>query len=111
LEPSRKTESKLLERVEVEFIMPGKAGKLTRKEAIEMVANEMSVEPSKVGLVSLGERSGTTDVWGRFMVYASPEAMKRVHPEHLSVRLLTKDEREKLKQAKKKAAQPQAEAK
>ncbi len=48
---------------------------------------------------------------GSFGVYGSEEAMRRTHPHHLSVRLMTKEEREKLKQAKKKAKTPTTEAK
>ena len=45
---------------------------------------------------------------GRFHVYDSEESMKRLHHDYLRVRLLTKEEREKLKQEKKKAEQPKA---
>ena len=104
MQVQKKTDSRLLDRTYVEVLFEGRGGKLSRKDALAMVASELKVEPEKVGLISLEERSGTTDVLGRFNVYGSPESRKRVHPKYLDVRLLTKEEREKLKQAKKAAA-------
>jgi hypothetical protein len=43
---------------------------------------------------------------GRFYVYGSAEAKKRAHPRYLEERVLTKAEREKLKQERKRAATP-----
>jgi len=111
LEIRKKTESKLLDRVELEVLIPGRAGRLSRVDALGMVAEEMKVDRSRVGLVSLQEHAGTTDVVGRFAVYGSSEAVKVLHPKHLQVRVLAKEEREKLKQARKKAKIPSPEAK
>ena len=109
----RKSESKVLDRAYVEATLDGRAGKVTRKEAIAMVAQEMGVPPENVGLVGLEGQSGTMRVLGRFYVYGSAESKKRVQLRYLDERTLTKEEREKLKQAKKKAAvaAPAAEAK
>lgn len=102
----KKTESKVLARSYVELRLEGKAGKLTRKEAIAAVAQELGVAPENVGVVRLDGQAGTTEVVGRFYVYASPEAKKRVHPRYLEERTLTKEEREKLRRERKKAAAP-----
>lgn len=99
-----KTESKVLGRTYVEARLEGKAGKLTRKEAISAVAQELGVPPENVGVVKLEGTAGTTDVIGRFYVYASADAKKKVHPRYLEERVLSKAEREKLKQERKKAA-------
>ena len=104
MQVQKKSDSKLLDRSYVEVLFEGKSGKLSRKEAVAMVAGEMKVDAARVGLISLGERAGTTDLLGKFHVYGSAETKKRLHPEHLETRLLTKEEREKLKQAKKTAA-------
>ena len=108
-----KTESKILERSTVVARIDGRAGKLTRKEAISTVAAELGVAPEKVGVVRLQGHAGTTDIVGTFYVYDSEEVKKRVHPEYLEERILSKEEREKLKQERKKAATapPAAEAK
>lgn len=104
----KKWESKVLDRAYVEFPMEGKAGKLTRKEAISTVAKELGVGPENVGLIRIDGQSGTSRVVGRFYVYGSPDSKKRLHPKHLEERTLSKEEREKLKQARKKAAAPAA---
>ncbi len=104
----KRTESKLLDRSYVELLMDAKGGKLARKDAIEMLAKELGVQAENVGLVKLKGQSGTTKVVGEFYVYGSPESKKRAHPKYLDVRLLSKEEREKLKQAKKKQKAPAA---
>jgi ribosomal protein S24E len=106
LQAGRKAGSKVLDRSYVELALEGKAGKLTRKEAIAAVAQQLKVAPENVGLVRLEGHSGSSDVLGRFYVYGSQESKKRLHPRHLEERTLTKEEREKLKQERKKAATP-----
>lgn len=108
----KETESKVLDRTYVEMGMEGKAGKISRMEAIEAVAQQLGVPAENVGLIRLDGQSGTKDLVGKFYVYGSQESKKRLHPHHLAVRLMTKEEREKLKQEKKKkAAAPAPEAK
>jgi ribosomal protein S24E len=106
----RKTESKLLDRSYVEMTLDGKAGKISRREAVAAVAQEMGVPPENIGLVRLEGQSGTTTVVGKFYVYGSAESKKRVHPKYLEERTFTREEREKLKQERKKAAIPAAAA-
>jgi len=108
LQVLKRTESKLLDRSYVELLMDAKSGKLARKDAIDMLAKELGVQPENVGLLKLKGQSGTTQVIGEFYVYGSPESKKRAHPKYLDVRLLSKEEREKLKQAKKKQKAPAA---
>ncbi len=100
----KKSESKVLDRAYVEATMEGKAGKISRKEAIAAVAQEMGVAPENVAIVRIDGESGTTDIVGRFYVYGSEASKKRIHLRHLGERTLTKEEREKLKQERKKAA-------
>ncbi len=111
----KKSESKVLDRSYVEVALDDGAGKITRKEAIAMVAQEMGVPPEKVALIRIDGQSGTRKVMGRFFVYGSAASKDRVHPKYLGERTLTKEEREKLKQERKKAATaaaaPPAEAK
>ncbi len=106
MQAEKKSESKVLDRSYVELRLEGRAGKLTRKEAIAAVAQELGVPQENVGIIGLDGQAGTTNVVGRFYVYGSPEAKKKVHPRYLEERTLTKDEREKLRQARKKAATP-----
>ena len=103
-----KKNSKLLERTEVRVDFGDKAGTLSRNEAVKLIADELRVDRSKVGIVALRTESGSKNLVGLFHVYQSDDAMKTLHQKYLTVRLLTKEEREALKQAKKKAEQPKA---
>lgn len=102
----KKAGSKLLDRQYVELSIESKAGKLTRKEAVASLAQELGVSEENVGLVKLEEQSGKTGVLGRFYVYGSKDSKKRLHPRYLDERSLSKEEREKLKQERKKARTP-----
>jgi ribosomal protein S24E len=104
LQVEKRSESKVLDRSYVEVALEAKAGKLTRKEAIATVAQELGVPEENIGLVRIEGRSGTTKLLGKFYVYGSAASKKRVHPKYLEERMLSKDEREKLKQERKKAA-------
>lgn len=109
-----KSESKLLDRSYVKLLLDAKGGKLTRKDAIDQLAKELGVQAENVGIVRLKGQSGTTKVVGEFYVYGSQASKKLEHPKHLEARLLSKEERAKLKEAKKKqpaAAAQAAEAK
>ena len=106
----KKSESKVLDRSYVEMSLEGRAGKVNRKEAIAMVAQEMGVPAENVGLIRIDGQSGTTRVLGKFYVYGSADSKKRVHLKYLEERTLSKEEREKLKQERKKAAIPAAPA-
>jgi ribosomal protein S24E len=105
LQVVKKSESKVLDRAYVEATMDN-AGKITRKDAIATVAQEMGVAAENVALIRMDGESGTTKVVGRFYVYGSAESKKKIHPRYLTERTLTKEEREKLRQDRKKAAAP-----
>ena len=102
----KKSESKLLGRTYVEFAIEETAGTVSRKGAVEAAAKELGVETDRIGLVALEGQSGATAVVGRLYVYESADAKKKMHQRHLQERMLTKEEREKLKQDRKKAAAP-----
>ena len=112
MQAQKKSESKVLDRTYVEVVMDDKAGRLTRKEAVEAVASQLGVPAETVALMGLRGQSGTGRLTGRFYVYGSSESKKRIHPSHLEERNLTKEERDKLKQERKKAktTAPPAEA-
>jgi ribosomal protein S24E len=110
LQIEKKSESKVLDRSYVEAVMEGRAGRVSRKEAIAAVAQEMGVPEENVALVRLDGESGTTNIVGRFYVYGSASSKKSIQPRYLEERTLSKEEREKLKQERKKAATPAAAA-
>lgn len=110
MQVEKKSQSEVLDRSYVEVSLDGKAGKISRKEAIAFVAQEMRVPAENVGLVRMEGQSGTKNVLGKFYVYGSAASKQKVHPRYLDERTLSKEEREKLKQARKKAAPPAAAA-
>jgi len=106
----KKSESKVLQRSYVVATMEGKAGRMSRKEAVDALASEMGVPAENIALISLDGESGSELLKGRFHVYDTFEAKKRLHPRYQDERALSKEEREKLKQERKKAATPAAPA-
>jgi ribosomal protein S24E len=106
-----KKESKLLGRTDVNVLFPEKAGALSRRDAVQQVAQSMKVEENQVALLKLASGSGSRDLVGTFRVYNSESDLKKVSPGYLKVRLMTKEEREAAKAAKKKAEQAAAQAK
>jgi ribosomal protein S24E len=106
LQVEKRSQSKVLDRSYVEATMEGKSGKMSRKEAIAAVAQEVGVPAENVTLIRMDGESGTTNVIGRFYVYGSPASKKSIQLRYLEERTLTKEEREKLKQERKKAATP-----
>jgi ribosomal protein S24E len=106
-----KKESRLLGRTDVDVLFPDKAGALSRRDAVQQVAQSMKVEENRVALLKLASGSGSRDLVGTFRVYNSESDLKKVSPGYLRVRLMTKEEREAAKAAKKKAEQAAAQAK
>jgi ribosomal protein S24E len=108
LQLEKKSQSKVLDRSYVEAYIEDKAGRFSRKEAIALVAQELGVPAENVALVRMDGQSGTTNLLGKFYVYGSAQSKNRVHPKYLEERMLTKAERDKLKQDRKRAAAPAA---
>jgi ribosomal protein S24E len=106
-----KKESKLLGRTDVNVLFPQKAGALSRRDAVKEVAQSLKVEEKTVALLKLTSGSGSRDLIGAFRVYDSEDDLKNVSPGYLKVRLMTKEDREAAKAAKKKAEQAAAQAK
>lgn len=96
-------DSKLLGRTELEVLFPDKSGALNGKDAVKEVAEAMNTSENKVTLVKLQPEAGSRALTGWFHVYGDEAARKRISHEYLSVRLLTKEEKDALKAAKKKA--------
>ena len=103
-----KKESKLLGLTDVDVLFSEKAGALTRKDAVKEVAQSMKVGENQVALLKLASGSGSRDLIGTFRVYESEAALKSASPGYLKVRLMTKEERQAAKEAKKKAEQAAA---
>ncbi|MGQ9468832.1 MAG: hypothetical protein ACUVTD_03275 [Nitrososphaerales archaeon] len=94
--------NELLKRREVYGIFKSMAGFLKRQDAVNMVAKSLSMDVSKIYLISLRTKTGTRDVSGLFYIYDKPEDAKKQLSKYLSLRMLSKEEREKLKKEAKK---------
>ena len=104
----RKSESKVLGRSYVEASLEEMSGKISRNQAIETIAKELDVPKENIGLIRIDGQSGTKVVVAKLYVYSSQETKKKLHQRHLPERTLSKEERNKLKQERKKPAVPAA---
>lgn len=91
----------ILKRREVKCLFKGVAGKLTRKEAAEMLAKELKLDKKFVIPVSLMCETGTDDISCTFYVYDDENLAKQHLPKYIFIRMLTKEERKKAKEAEK----------
>ena len=96
-------ENKLLERKEAVYLFKGMAGKLTRADAAKAVAEDLGVPEEKVVPIKLKTVFGTRDVKGTFYVYDDLEKAKRQLPEYIFLRMLSKEERKKILEERRKA--------
>lgn len=91
----------ILKRREVKCLFKGVAGKLTRNEAAEMLAKELKLDKKFVIPVSLMCKTGTNDISCTFYVYNDENLAKQHLPKYIFIRMLTKEERKKAKEAEK----------
>ncbi|MEM3382760.1 MAG: hypothetical protein QXL52_02900 [Nitrososphaerales archaeon] len=98
------SKNNLLRRREINCIFKSMAGLLKRQDAINMIAKSLNIDAKNVCLISLSTKTGTRDVSGLFYIYDNPEDAKKQLPDYLFIRLLPKEEREKLLKERKKKA-------
>lgn len=91
----------LLKRREVKCLFKGLAGKLTRKEAVEMLAKELKLDKKFIIPVRLVCETGMQDVNCTFYVYDDENLTKKHLPKYIFMRMLTKEERKKAREAEK----------
>lgn len=108
-----KIENPLLERMEVEVLAEGQAHLMSRQKAREIIAKALNVSENLVFPIKVQTSSGKRDAKIVAYIYRRLEDAKRQLPKNIFIRLLPKEEREKVKKerAAKKAAQKQAAAK
>jgi|FaiFalFF_MnMetaG_3_1042247.scaffolds.fasta_scaffold00085_26 ribosomal protein S24E len=106
-------ENLLLGRRELLVEFPGGAGKVSRREAMRMVAAQLGVEPEKVIPVRLEGTAGLPNLIARIYIYQDPRRAARHLPEHVFLRNLEKGERKRVldEMRKARAARKQAAAK
>jgi len=108
-----KVENPLLGRLEVSAIVKDAASTLSRKQACEMLAKEFGVDEKLVIPIGIRVSAGRRDALVNAFIYKNVDDMKRQLPKHYFVRLLSKEERERVKKerAGKKAERKQVAAK
>ncbi len=101
----------LLKRREVRCLFRGKAGKLTRNDAVNLLMQQLKLDKKFVIPVILKCETGKADVKGTFYVYDDESLAKKHLPKYVFLRLLSKEERKKIAEAEKaKAKKPEAAA-
>ncbi len=98
----------LLKRREVRCLFKGHAGKLTRIDAVNLLSQQLKLDKKFVIPVTLKCETGRTDVKGTFYVYDDEGLAKKHLPKYVFLRLLSKEERKKVREAEKaKAKKPE----
>ncbi len=99
----------LLRRREVRCLFRGKAGKLSRNDAVSLVTQQLKLDKKFVIPVTLKCETGKADVKGIFYVYEDEGLAKKHLPKYVFLRLLSKEERKKVAETEKaKAKKPEA---
>jgi len=105
----------LLNRREVKVLFRGGAGKISRDNATEKIANQLNVSKKQVVPMNLRCQTGMMDVHGILYVFDDENEAAKQLPRYRLLRTLTKDERKKIldeeKAAKLKAKQEAATSK
>ncbi|MDQ3847628.1 MAG: hypothetical protein M3261_01580 [Thermoproteota archaeon] len=105
----------LLNRREVKVLFRGGAGKISRNNAAEKIANQLNINKNHVIPINLRCQTGMTDVHGMLYIYDDEKEAARQLPRYRLLRTLTKEERKKVlddeKAAKLKAKQEAASSK
>lgn len=101
--------NKLLDRREMTVLFREQAGKLTRKDASQIVANKFGLNKNCVIPMYMKSERGKKDLVSMFYSYETEEAAKRQLPRYRLLRNLSKEDRKKIvdeeKAAKLKAKQ------
>ncbi len=91
----------LLKRREVRCLFKGHAGKLSRNDAVNLLSEQLKLDKKFVIPITLKCETGRTDVKGTFYVYDDEGLAKKHLPKYVFLRLLSKEERKKVREAEK----------
>lgn len=92
----------LLKRMEVSYVFKDANGRLSREEARELVSKQLNRPKEKVYLIKLEGEYGTKDLKGLFYIYDDPNLAALHLKKYLHLRMLTKEERKKAYDEKRK---------
>ena len=86
----------LLNRREVTAILRNAAGKVTRIDAANQIADKFNVDKSRVITIAMTGQRGTMDLRSTFYIYDNQDNMKEQLPRYMTLRGIPKAERKKL---------------
>ena len=86
----------LLNRREVTAIIRNAAGKVTRIDAANQIADKFNVDKSRVITITMTGQRGTMDLRSTFYIYDNQDNMKKQLPRYMTLRGIPKAERKKL---------------
>ena len=86
----------LLNRREVTAILRNAAGKVTRVDAANQIADRFNVDKSRVITISMTGQRGTMDLRSTFYIYDNQDNMKKQLPRYMTLRGIPKTDRKKL---------------
>jgi small subunit ribosomal protein S24e len=86
----------ILNRREVTAILRNAAGKVTRIDAANQIAEKFNVDKSRVITINMTGQRGTMDLRSTFYVYDNQDNMKKQLPRYMTLRGIPKAERKKL---------------
>jgi ribosomal protein S24E len=98
------SENKLLGRRELHLRFKAGNGLLTRQGAAEAIASKVGVNKDNVKVISLYGSFGVRDLDARAYIFSEPNTAKEQLADYLLLRHLSKDERKKVREDRKKAA-------
>ncbi|MGC8555776.1 MAG: hypothetical protein ACP5NG_02025 [Conexivisphaera sp.] len=96
-------ENRLLGRMELEYLIEGASGRLSRADLARLVAGQLSASPEAVVPVRMSPVTGTGDLVALVYVYSDPAEARRQLPEHLFLRMMGKEERARAIEERRKA--------
>ena len=86
----------LLNRREVTAILRNAAGKVTRIDAANQIADRFNVDKSRVITITMTGQRGTMYLRSTFYIYDNQDNMKKQLPRYMTLRGIPKAERKKL---------------
>ncbi len=86
----------LLNRREVTAILRNAAGKVTRIDAANQIADRFNVDKSRVITITMTGQRGTMDLRSTFYIYDNQDNMKKQLPRYMTLRGIPKTDRKKL---------------
>jgi small subunit ribosomal protein S24e len=86
----------LLNRREVRAILKNAAGKVTRIDAAQQIADKLNVDKKRVIAITMLGQRGTMDLESTFYIYNNEDDMKKQLPRYRMLRGISKADRKKL---------------